>query len=98
MRSVVPVLVWKKRNKNSAAEFYVSQMEKLTAGTVLERHRRAELTLIYFYLDILSEVLIIKNLENDFFYGGAKDRYQQKLTFTSNPDAIEASLKLFTFF
>lgn len=94
----MPAFVCKKRNKNSAAEFYVLQMEKLTAGTVLERHGRAELTLIYVYLDILSEVLIIKNLENEFFYGGAKDRYQQQLNFTSNPNAIEGSLKLFTFF
>lgn len=47
MSSVVPVLVCKKRNKNSAAEFYVLHMEKVTAGTVLERHRRAELALIY---------------------------------------------------
>lgn len=49
MSSVVPVLVCKKRNKNSAVEFYVLHMEKVTAGTVLERHRRAELALIYVY-------------------------------------------------
>lgn len=47
MSSVEPVLVCKKRNKNSAAEFYILQMEELTAGTELERHSRAELPLIY---------------------------------------------------
>lgn len=46
MSSVVPVLVCKKRNKNSAAEFYILQMEKPSAGTVLGRHSRAELPLI----------------------------------------------------
>lgn len=49
MSLVVPVVVCKKRNKNSAAEFYVLQMKKLTAGTLLERHSRAELALIYVH-------------------------------------------------